>query len=112
MKKLIPLLLALLLLDGCIWMWDPMFKQFYDSEVYKHNQSRDWICMADINRDSKCVKFPCERIGDICGGNSSGNKFRVLKSYYTKEVIIYSLDPSTNLEECKRNANAPPKMEP
>ena len=47
-------------------MWDPLIQQAYESEVYKHNQSRDWICMADINRDSKCVKIPCDRINDYC----------------------------------------------
>jgi hypothetical protein len=108
MKKLIPLSLALLFLGGCIWMWDPLIQQAYESEVYKHNQARDWICMADINKDSKCVKIPCESINEIC----KTGKYRIMKSYYTKEIIVYSLDPFTNLEECKRNANAPPKMEP
>ena len=108
MKKLIPLLLVLLSLNGCIWMWDPMFKQFYESEVYKHNQSRDWICMADLNHDSQCKMIPCETVNTVCRGKN----FRVSKAYYNKTITIYSLDPLTDLAECERSANAPPKIEP
>ena len=60
-------------------------------------QSKEWRCLADIERNSKCQIIACSDVNTIC----KQKDYRVLTVYPTKSVYVYSTNPLTDLEICE-----------
>jgi hypothetical protein len=58
----------------------------------------EFICVADLNRDSKCSIVPCSAVNEIC----KAGKYRILKNYVTGYAFIYSTDPLTDMNICQK----------
>jgi hypothetical protein len=60
----------------------------------------EFICVADLNRDSRCSIVPCSAVNDIC----KAGKYRILKNYVTGYAYVYSTDPLTDMKSCQEAA--------
>jgi hypothetical protein len=56
----------------------------------------EWICLADLNRDSKCQVIPCSTVGEVC----KREDYRIMQVYPTKMAYVYSTNPLTDFEKC------------
>jgi hypothetical protein len=59
----------------------------------------EWICVADVDKNSECKIVPCSEVGKIC----KTGKYRIMKFYPTGYAYIYSTDPPTDMEKCVRS---------
>ena len=59
-------------------------------------QRAEWLCIADVEKNSNCKIIPCTDIQKVC----ATGKYRIMKIYPTKTVYIYSLDPGTDMKQC------------
>jgi hypothetical protein len=85
MKKLLCLLV--LLLVGCA----------------TPQKRTEFICVADLNRDSICSIIPCSEVSSIC----KAGKYRILKNYVSgyAYAYIYSTEPLTDIKKCLMEAS-------
>ena len=63
-------------------------------------QRTEFICIADVDKNSECKIIPCADVGEIC----KTGKYRILKNYMTGYAYIYSTDPFTDIRRCKETA--------
>ncbi len=92
--KIILILFLILLLGGC------SFFPFGMTQQSKEPLKSTFICIADINRDSNCVKVDCDYAQKHC--KEFGD--RVLINYVTGIIYFYRLEPLTDLNQCRENA--------
>jgi hypothetical protein len=64
----------------------------------KPPERTEFICVADINKNSRCEVVPCSEVNNIC----KTGKYRVLKNYVTGYAYVYSLDPFTDMDRCRK----------
>jgi hypothetical protein len=56
----------------------------------------EFICIADVNKDSECRIVPCSEVSAIC----KTGKYRIMKNFVTGYAYIYSTDPLTDMKHC------------
>jgi hypothetical protein len=92
--KVILIFPLILFLTSCSWF------PFGMTQQSKEPLKSTFICIADINRDSNCVKVDCDYAQKHC--KEFGD--RVLVNYVTGMTYFYRLDPLTDLNKCRENA--------
>ncbi len=93
--KIILILFLILLLSSC------SFFPFGMTQSKPASQSRiGFICIADVDRDSNCMKVDCDYAQNHC--KEFGD--RVLVNYATGMIYFYRLEPLTDLNKCRESA--------
>jgi hypothetical protein len=60
----------------------------------------EFICVADVGKNSECKIVPCSEVSAIC----KTGKYRILKNYITGYAYVYSTDPLTDMKRCREAA--------
>lgn len=90
----IAIIFLVLFLNGCSWF------PFGMTQQSKEPLKSTFICIADINKDSNCIRVDCDYAKNHC--KEFGDK--VLVNYVTGVVYYYRLEPLTDLVKCRKNA--------
>lgn len=65
-----------------------------------------WVCYVDKNADSKCIKGYCGKMTESGFFKENCKKgYRVMKIFPTKEAFVYSVNPLTDIQACKKHGD-------